>query len=153
MRKPASQGSKPAGKSVYLNVSDRRLQVLLTQKAKIGTGFSFILSGQFLHLRGCQRSATSPRHAPALKQPSFCLFASAFVPALSRLPEKPSTVLLIAMVPRNSPLHANGDTYKISRHAAGNFRMLAKPTDYQSDEKACKPGKQACRQERLPERK
>ena len=35
MRKPASQGSGLAGKEAYLNVSDRRLQVDLTQKAKI----------------------------------------------------------------------------------------------------------------------
>ena len=42
MRKPASQGRKLANKKPYTDVSDRRLQVKLTQKAKIATGFSFI---------------------------------------------------------------------------------------------------------------
>ena len=42
MRKPVSQGNKPAGKSVYLNVSDRRLQVLLTPEAKIASDFSLV---------------------------------------------------------------------------------------------------------------
>ena len=42
MRKPASQGSKLAGKGACLNVSNRRLQVKMTQEAKIVPGSSFI---------------------------------------------------------------------------------------------------------------
>ena len=41
MRKPASQGSKLAGKGAYIDVSDRRLLVQLTQEAKIASDFSF----------------------------------------------------------------------------------------------------------------
>ena len=40
MRKPASQGSKLAGKGAYIDVSDRRRQVQLTQEAKIASDFS-----------------------------------------------------------------------------------------------------------------
>ena len=42
MRKPARQGSKLAGKGAYLDVSDRRLQVLLTLEAKIASDFSLV---------------------------------------------------------------------------------------------------------------
>ena len=42
MRKPASQGSKLASKGAYIDVSDRRMQVQLTQEAKIASDFSFI---------------------------------------------------------------------------------------------------------------
>ena len=42
MRKPASQESKLAGKGACLNVSNRRLQVKMTQEAKIVPGSSFI---------------------------------------------------------------------------------------------------------------
>ena len=40
MRKPARQGSKLAGKGAYIDVSDRRLLVQLTQEAKIAPVFS-----------------------------------------------------------------------------------------------------------------
>ena len=42
MRKPASQGSKLASKGAYMDVSDRRMQVQLTQEAKIASYFFFI---------------------------------------------------------------------------------------------------------------
>ena len=42
MRKPASQGSKLASKGAYIDVSDRRMQVQLTQEAKIASDFFFI---------------------------------------------------------------------------------------------------------------
>ena len=42
MRKPARQGSKLAGKGAYIDVSDRRLHVQLTQEAKITSDFSLI---------------------------------------------------------------------------------------------------------------
>ena len=42
MRKPASQGSKLASKGAYIDVSDRKMQVQLTQEAKIASDFSFI---------------------------------------------------------------------------------------------------------------
>ena len=42
MRKPARQGSKLAAKGAYIDVSDRRLLVQLTQEAKIAPDFSFI---------------------------------------------------------------------------------------------------------------
>ena len=41
LRKPARQGSKLADKGAYISVSDRRLQVKLTQEAKIVSDFSF----------------------------------------------------------------------------------------------------------------
>ena len=59
MRRPASQGSKLAGKGFYLNATDRRLQVQLTQKAKIALGFPSYL-GNFCVCWLCQRSETSP---------------------------------------------------------------------------------------------
>ena len=40
MRKPARQGSKLAAKGAYIDVSDRRLHVQLTQEAKIAPDFS-----------------------------------------------------------------------------------------------------------------
>ena len=40
MRKPARQGSKLAAKGAYMDVSDRRLHVQLTQEAKIASDFS-----------------------------------------------------------------------------------------------------------------
>ena len=40
LRKPARQGSKLADKGAYTGVSDRRLQVKLTQEAKIVSDFS-----------------------------------------------------------------------------------------------------------------
>ena len=40
MRKPARQGSELAGKGAYIDVSDRRLHVQLTQEAKIAPDFS-----------------------------------------------------------------------------------------------------------------
>ena len=52
MRKPASQGRKLANKKPYTDVSDRRLQVKLTQKAKIATGFS----GQYPKQRTKEKS-------------------------------------------------------------------------------------------------
>ena len=55
MRKPASQGSKLADKGTYLNASDRRLQVQLTQEARIAPGFPSSL-GNFCVCRLCQRS-------------------------------------------------------------------------------------------------
>ena len=39
LRKPARQGSKLADKGAYTGVSDRRLQVKLTQEAKIVSDF------------------------------------------------------------------------------------------------------------------
>ena len=42
MRKPASQGSKLASKGAYMDVSDRRMQVQLTQEAKIASDFLYI---------------------------------------------------------------------------------------------------------------
>ena len=42
MRKPARQGSKLAAKGAYIDVSDRRLHVQLTQEAKIASDFSLI---------------------------------------------------------------------------------------------------------------
>ena len=41
LRKPARQGGKLAAKGAYTDVSDRRLQVQLTQEAKIVSEFSF----------------------------------------------------------------------------------------------------------------
>ena len=40
LKKPARQGSKLAGKGAYIDVSDRRLQVWLTQQAKIPSNFT-----------------------------------------------------------------------------------------------------------------
>ena len=39
LKKPAGQGSKLAAKGAYIDVSDRRLHVLLTLKAKIPSVF------------------------------------------------------------------------------------------------------------------
>ena len=57
MRKPARQGSKLAGKGAYIDVSDRRLLVQLTQEAKIASDFSlfraiFAFAGFVSALRG-----------------------------------------------------------------------------------------------------
>ena len=42
MQKPARQGSNLTAKGTYLDVSDRRLQVLLTPEAKIASDFSLV---------------------------------------------------------------------------------------------------------------
>lgn len=46
----ARQGSKPAVKGAYMDVSDRRLQVQLTQQAKISS--NFLYWKRFLRLQG-----------------------------------------------------------------------------------------------------
>ena len=55
MRKPARQGSKLADRGAYTDISYRRLQVQLMQKAKIATGFPSFL-GNFCVCGVCQRS-------------------------------------------------------------------------------------------------
>jgi len=55
LKKPARQGSKLADKGAYLNVSDRWLQVLLTQQAKILSTSSSIRK-DFCVCGVCQRS-------------------------------------------------------------------------------------------------
>ena len=56
LRKPARQGSKLADKGAYISVSDRRMQVKLTQEAKIVSAFSsfraiFVFAGFVSALR------------------------------------------------------------------------------------------------------
>lgn len=68
MRKPAGQESKSAGKGSCLNASDRRVQVQLTQEAKIVPGFPSY-SGNFCICRLCLRSdgVTNPGPVQVVK--------------------------------------------------------------------------------------
>ena len=71
MRKPAGQESKSAGKGSCLNANDRRVQVQLTQEAKIVPGFPSY-SGNFCVCRLCLRSdgVTNPGPVQVVKPPS-----------------------------------------------------------------------------------
>ena len=76
MRKPASQGSRLASKGAYIDVSDRRMQVLLTPEAKIASDFYFIRAifavvGFVSALTSLPRGARM-RHSPS-PNPSFCI--------------------------------------------------------------------------------
>ena len=66
MRKPASQGSKLAGKGTCPNASDRRLQVQLTQEARIAPCFpshpgNFAFAGFVSALKRCIATPHCPK--------------------------------------------------------------------------------------------
>ena len=58
LKNPARQGSKLAAKGAYIDVSDRRLQVQLTQQAKIPSAL-LLSEGIFVFAGICQRSEPS----------------------------------------------------------------------------------------------